>query len=242
MTLIECANKNEMPDVQLMDIDTLKWIETNGYEYLKTKNYASLSSIFLQHGIKYFRTPQEWYLTSHLYQSIHGTRHHIRTSIYGFFLCKMLSIDRETTDCLSVAIALHDLHRLNDKRDFGHGERANLWFSKNIAKVEDEFKITLSKNRINDILIAIKYHETPYESVPKQIRNNAILNLIKTADALDRFRLPNKEWWLNIDYLSIIPTSELIKFSLELLLQTEKKYIANKTIVNYKTLVERVLL
>lgn len=121
---------------------------------------------------------------------------------------------------------------MNDKNDPEHGFTAAEWFLKN-RKLFD-----VSSRDAKEIYYAVRYHNIPEKYIPKEIdlKYKRSINLLKCADALDRFRLPKVKWWLNEDYLKIKPPEQLINFAKYLIIETEKYCLKGnkiKRLINY---------
>lgn len=232
MSLVDMAYNNQLPAIQEMDIETVEWIKKSYFPF------ESDIKINLQLGsIENFKLPNyEWFLKSELINSLHGIRHISRLLIYASIIRNDLNITNTDYNSLLLSIAFHDLKRLNDKRDVGHGERAAIWFQNNINGLAKCYKNEFSDINIKDTEIAIKFHETTIEDIPLESRNNFVLNLLKLVDALDRFRLPKKEWWINVDYLNIKPHFSLINYSHRLVSESEKHFLHYP--FNYKDLLD----
>lgn len=51
------------------------------------------------------------------------------------------------------------------------------------------------------------------------------MNIVKAADALDRFRLPKTKWWPDSKKMPLAPTNEIFALAYNLVLLTEKEAI-----------------
>jgi len=223
MSLIELANNDAMPKDQYMDKETLKWICDNSIKGidLRTNYYAK--------SYKKFIPDLKWFPFNNKINSIHGLRHLIRVSIF----CEIIKynywwlfLKSDLKNILTAAI-LHDIRRLDDRDDIGHGQRSADWFLKNIKALQEWFNVHYSKRDTEVIYNAIFYHEIPYNSIDKKIykKNKRIIDIIKTADALDRYRLPKLKWRINEDYLNFKPSQKLKIFAYKLVCQTEKMFL-----------------
>ena len=126
---------------------------------------------------------------------------------------------------LLIAASLHDVRRFLDRDDPDHGFRSADWFKQNVGEVEKEYQLGLSEEDVKEIYYAIKFHASDYkEFIDLQTYNdfNTVIDLLKTADSLDRFRLPKLKWWINTKYLKIKPPPEIIAFSFKCFLYSEK--------------------
>jgi len=223
MSLIELVNNNILSKDQYMDKETLNWIYNNSIKDINSRtNYNAKN-------YKKFIPNIKWFPSNNKINSIHGLRHLIRVSIFCeiikhnyWWIFLMLNLKNVLT-----AATLHDIRRLDDRDDIGHGQRSADWFLKNIKVVQEQFNVYYNKRDKETIYNAIFYHEIPYNAIDRNIykKNKRIINIIKTADALDRYRLPKLKWRINDDYLNFKPSQKLKFFAYKLVYQTEKMFL-----------------
>jgi hypothetical protein len=128
-----------------------------------------------------------------------------------------------------LAISIHDIRRINDKKDSGHGKRAAIWLQNNVGLVLSEYNIDSTTLNIGKLLYAIEFHETPDFQIPKAgDEHNTLLKYLKLVDAMDRFRLPSLKWWLDNKHLSLTAPDEIIMFAFKLVLESESYFLYNK--------------
>ena len=116
-------------------------------------------------------------------------------------LCKL---NNTPFDNSVLSASLHDIRRKGDKGDERHGERAANWFKLNYNNLIGTMQDPV--NFDEDLIYqGIKYHDIPEKDIPKNIykNNETIINILKAADALDRFRLPLKRWWPNPEFINL---------------------------------------
>ncbi len=235
MSLIQQASDHNLPLIQNMDQETLSWIIENNPFYdnkIKKKD-------FLEYGIlekvKQYLPKKEWFLSDEIYQSIHGIRHILRVSVnVSNLLTSKSSEILFSRNCL-IAASLHDIRRQNDKGDIGHGERSAKWFLDNSEMVSEYYQVVLSANDIDEISSSISFHEIPYSELfsdGRYLKNKDIVDIIKTSDALDRYRLPKIKWWINDQFIKLIPTEKEKIFAYELVVLSEKNYLEGVDGVN----------
>jgi hypothetical protein len=58
------------------------------------------------------------------------------------------------------------------------------------------------------------------------LKHKEIIDLLKTADALDRYRLPKLKWWINDDFVIVIPDESEKSFAYNLVINSEKNYLS----------------
>jgi len=227
MSLISLAQKGLLPKIQHMDNETLKWIESNRPDFAKTKQIFSPQ--ILNQVKKYFPAKQ-WFLEKSCIGSIHGLRHILRVVANASNLIIGKKINFPLSRNLLVASSLHDLRRKNDKGDKGHADRARKQFLLNAIEISKYYNIIFSNKDKEEISNAIYFHEIPYSQIrtdERYLKHKMIIDLLKTADALDRYRLPKLKWWINDDFLRLIPDKFQKQFAFNLVINSEKKYLFN---------------
>lgn len=129
-------------------------------------------------------------------------------------------------DPFMVAASIHDLRRSVDMREDSHGLNASKWFLKN----KHLFK-GLSKKEIDSIVFAVSHHDIYSNEKILDKEGIKLFNILKAADALDRFRLPKKEWWPNQKFISIKLSNKFLEFAKNFVIQTEKDRLAGMDII-----------
>lgn len=194
--------------LQVTDIDTLIYLLLNtsvvpifirGNEYI----FANLVS-----NVKKFLPKEEYFTNPEHVISIHGITHLVRVCCYGYLLQNLFNIlPVDQVNNYLYACAWHDVARVDDRDDIGHGERSGLLFGSLMQK----------SNGIDDsqVLTMCKYHETPIDKIPRDeyTANLNIISAIKASDALDRFRLHKLKWWPKEEYLQIKQAITLFDFA-----------------------------
>lgn len=223
--LCQLALENNLPPVQHMDRETLNWIVANRPNLPGCK---LLRKELVLESTKRFLPARDWFLTNELYDSIHGIRHIGRVIANAAHLAINRGINENTTQNLMIACATHDLSRIDDMGDLGHGDRASKWFEENKRLVEEKYGAVISEKDTQAITTAIRLHETPYaiiEGSDEYLSHRDLVDLIKTADALDRYRLPKIKWWINEDLLTLKPSPEEKSVAFEMLTACENEYL-----------------
>lgn len=180
--LWEQVNSGIKPTIQCTDIETINIIlNTNIYTQ---KIILHDDELLL---IKKYIPTQDNYLNKDCYSSIHGIMHTTRVMFYSLLISKVLGINYE----LPIFIAsIHDISRNNDNGDLEHGKRAAEYFASNINTLYKEF---LYQKEL--IYFCLENHNLS-QQVPDVLDTKYLyLSILKTADALDRFRLPKIKWW-----------------------------------------------
>jgi len=78
---------------------------------------------------------------------------------------------------------------------------------------------------------AVRLHDIPYEEFTADdkadhARAERITDLVKAADALDRYRLPKLKWWPDSRYVREPAFDELRGLAFDLVLVSERAYLA----------------
>ncbi len=236
VSLFEIYNnrKGQFPKHHYMDLETINWIEENKPTFninISTKRSIKpeIDKILLE--IKKFTPLSNWFLNPEEENTIHGMRHILRVTFFSLVLVSLKDYDKECPNIFQnvlVASALHDLRRRNDLVDLYHSKRTARWFKENISSVENHYEIHLSEGDIDEIYQAILLHNKPYKDIfdnPEYIKYKTLTDILKTADALDRYRLPNVSFWINDKHLSLIPTDNLKQIAFELLILSELNFL-----------------
>ncbi len=214
--LYKLAASNELGDNQFMDKKTIDWIDScsfgNGPLYpliLSEEDFLNIENLVPCH---------EYFLNTDVFDSIHGIRHILRVIVNTTMLCKLLKIDASN---YLVAASIHDLRRLNDRIDPGHGVRAWEWFDDNRQKMPIH---TMLMNDNDIVRYSTVFHDTNYDDIPESILSKfkPHIDILKAADALDRFRQPNSQWFPNIDYIDLKEAQKLLSLSKRLTVCSEK--------------------
>ena len=218
------AYKKNLPTHQYMDTDTLHWINitsenhvpNTGQSYpllLKDEEIDLLTKFFPEK--KDFLSPEQS-------GTIHGIAHISRVVLYTMLICKLLTI-KENDQKLYLTIAKnHDIRRIDDKADNGHGIRAWEWFSKKTPKETANYN-SFSKGELDSLKKAIIFHEVDYSDIKETLtpENSLALDIIKAADALDRYRLPKEKWWPNVKYIKLQKAHTLLPLCRKITLESE---------------------
>lgn len=236
VSLIELIRKGSIPYHQFMDLETITWIKKNRPSFnidlpsnfnLKLKIENSITEV------KRYIPDTSWFLISKKSDSIHGMRHILRVMFLTYLLN---SLNQKNSVQLFrnslVASSLHDLRRKNDLMDLHHGKKAARFFKNNLSLIEDQYKIKLSQNDIEHIFYAISFHNITYNKLKKNVlykKYKVLTDILKTADALDRYRLPSLRLWFKDDYVSFIPPEYLKCIAFQLVVSSEFNFLNGLT-------------
>ncbi len=239
MNLVSLATQKNLPLRQFMDIDTIKWIEINNpFKGISDHQFPIISSEDIELAVKYI-APLEWLLEPSLSETIHGVRHLMRVVIYSILLTKNIDSANPDSKNLITASILHDIRREHDKEDAEHGERAAKWFLENVDMIGRHFGVLYSEKDREEVAFAIRYHNRDYsefECGVEYSKFHNIIDLLKIADALDRYRLPKLKWWPNQTLFRRDVPKNFMIFSYNLVLKSELAFMRNtdglKAVIN----------
>jgi len=211
-----------------MDQETWTWIATNRPALAAAPSGDPLP---LEIPVDPVAIPATWHLEPATVDSIHGTRHLMRTAANAALLATHLGLPPEARNAAVVAAAIHDCRRIHDQDDPGHGARAAEWFLGHLNAVTDHFDLRLDGVWPECIATAMALHDIAYEQFgdaqQRQYESaGPIVDVLKTADALDRYRLPKLKWWPRDDRLRMPPPAWLKSFAYRLVLRSEANHLA----------------
>lgn len=223
MSLIDLAECKKLPQFQHIDKETLAWININKPK-LQNLSYRTNLFNYPFRSQQPLQTP--WFLEPQIIDGIHGTRHAIRVGIYANALAKSLNLNHKTCQIVAIAALLHDVRRKNDNEDPAHGMRCAEWIENDFLKI-DCLK-TKEAKLLSSIMTAIRLHEVDYKLMSDDTtyqEHSIIVDILKTADALDRYRLPKLKWWIDNKFLKLKPTDEFKAFAFDLVTTSEERFL-----------------
>lgn len=214
--LFELAHERKLPSLQRMDIPTLDWIERESVATVK--EFPDTCTVITDDDctlLEALLPDDDWFLNTETTFGIHGRRHLFRVMINSIWLCNLTGMPSRP---IVLAASLHDIRRLNDQADPGHGERASEFFIKLKQKWD------LSTIEEDQIAAAITYHEVKPTAIPPEViaKHDKAISLIKAADALDRYRQPYAKWWPNPNLFIMKEALQLLRACRMLTLLSER--------------------
>lgn len=229
MSLVSSADEKILPQLQLIDDETLQWIKQNKPNFKSSyivNNYLKT----IKTAVIDFFPPRSWFLKKESVDSIHGIRHITRVVANTSYLIQENKItDRRLINNLLVSASLHDLRRKDDKNDMGHAQRVVNWLNINKNKVLNQYHLNLDCDDFKAISSVVLLHELPYNQFKNKARYNEsiriMVDLLKSADALDRYRLPKLSWWIDDKYLVLLPSAGAKKFAYTMVVMSEDNYL-----------------
>lgn len=234
-SLVALAELKQLPRHQFMDAATVEWIAANrpalpldGEVVLSLPDYA-------RRLLAVTAIPGTWFAEPRLIDSIHGLRHGMRTAAYVALLTEKAGLGEQLSSALIIVAALHDCRRLHDQDDTGHGARAAAWLESHAAPVADHFGVWAGTMReFWQAATAVRLHDIPYEDFGSAGESEwhqarQATDLLKAADALDRYRLPKLKWWPDARYLRVPLPAQFQRFAFELVLETERAHLDGRS-------------
>jgi hypothetical protein len=187
----------------------------------------------IQYEIPRFIPKPDWYLIAEEHDTIHGMRHLLRTIILSSLLAHHFRYSQRDREKAMIAAAMHDLRRENDLFDKGHAARAADWFANNCSEIIHHFGISLTAEDCEDIKFRVLFHDTPYrrifqkhpDIIAQYQKYQLGVDLLKTADASDRFRLPSPAFWFKSDLVVLQPPAGILDFAFELMAVSESSFL-----------------
>ncbi|KUJ67606.1 hypothetical protein ACZ90_26710 [Streptomyces albus subsp. albus] len=212
-----------------MDHATVAWIGDNRPDLPPTP--APALRPLSKELLAYDGLPTRWWADPRLYTSLHGVRHAMRTAALATVLAEANGLDDTDTATAVLAAAGHDCQRRHDQDDRGHGARAAIWLAANADTVWGHFGLTASPRQIVQAATAVRLHDVPYEAFTADdqadhARAERITDVVKAADALDRYRLPKLKWWPDAQYVREPAFDQLRGLAFDLALVSERAYLA----------------
>ncbi|GHJ28568.1 hypothetical protein TPA0910_30010 [Streptomyces hygroscopicus subsp. sporocinereus] len=228
-SLVELAACKQLPHHQFMDHATVRWIEANRPDFPDGPAYALRAAS--QRLLYRSAIPVSWMVEPRLVDSLHGIRHAMRTAALAACLAETTRLSEEDTATLIVAAAVHDCRRLHDKDDRGHGARAAVWLTENADAVWAHFHLTAAPRHVVAAATAVRLHDVPYAAFTADDRTDhaqaeGISDLLKAADALDRYRQPKLSWWPDSSLVRTAAFDALRATAFELVVASEAAHLA----------------
>ena len=172
------------PKHQYMDEESVDWLKNNLNIKYSNSDVKKIINKLKKFPIDELKINKKFYI-KYNGLGIHGVRHQIRVAIYIWIIIEYynINIPHEMVIQLLQAALYHDLMRKNDNADIKHGVNSALFIKKEYPDID------------SIIINAVVNHD-------KIIDDYSIYDkLLKTADALDRYRLPKEKWWVKKEYL-----------------------------------------
>ncbi len=232
VSLRERVDTGKLPRHWYMDLNTLTRIKRNKPNFKNSAEFNSnlISQIDkLTSELKRFIPDSTWFLVPEEINTIHGVRHLLRVNFLSMLLITLdKKIPIDFIKMSAITSSLHDLRRRNDLLDTPHARRGAKWFIKNTSLIRDFFKIELSEEEIDTIYYSILFHDLPYKKIsddPNYKKYKVFIDITKTADALDRYRLPKVDWWIKDHLVSFVPSDDFKLVAYQLVVSSETHFL-----------------
>ncbi len=230
-SLVSLAATDSLPAHQFMDAATVDWIASHRPAFPLETERCQLPAV-ARRVLAAGAGPPHWHAEPRIVESLHGSRHLLRTAAIAALLAGLHGLDEKTTATLVVAAAVHDCRRLDDGCDRGHGWRGGDWLMQTGPEVFGHFGVEYSDEQLEHAATAVRLHEIPYEwfghapdlDVMRQ-KAPMITDLLKTADAADRYRLPKKPWWPKDQFVRIVAPEWVKRLAFELVVESERAFV-----------------
>ena len=182
--LYQKLNDRPYPVHQYMDKESIDWLKNNldiKYNINKVKFILNPLGKFPIDKLDVDTLAYEKYNGF----GIHGVRHQLRTALYTWIIIKYFDITLDENEILELlqSVLYHDILRENDNTDLEHGKKSSIWIAKKYPFIRKA------------IIKAIFNHDIDIEKI------SIYDKIVKTADALDRYRLPKAKWWIKEEYM-----------------------------------------
>ncbi|WP_030459001.1 hypothetical protein [Kitasatospora sp. NRRL B-11411] len=228
-SLVELAARKELPHHQFTDHATVEWIKANRPDFPPA--WPPPLRAVTKALIECAAIPTRWLAHPDLADSLHGHRHGLRTAVFAALLADWHGLDESDTATAVIAAAVHDCQRQHDKDDTGHGGRAAVWLGANADLVWKHFRRRPTPTEVVKAATAVRLHEVPYEEFTADdnadhARGAQICDIVKTADALDRYRLPKLTWWPDGRYVREPAFGQLLPLAFDLVVTSELAFLA----------------
>ncbi|MGW1194447.1 HD domain-containing protein [Streptomyces sp. NPDC002536] len=228
-SLVELAARKQLPRHQYTDHATVRWIEAHRPVFSNSpvlRLRPAVQQLVLRAAI-----PTAWLAEPRLADSLHGIRHAMRTAALAAVLAEAEGLPEDATATLVMAAAVHDCRRFHDKDDRGHGARAATWLAHSASTVCQHFQLAATARRINTAQTAVRLHERPYDiftcnETDDYSQAQDVTDLLKAADALDRYRLPKLSWWPDATRVRCSSFASFQAAAFELVVASEAAHLA----------------
>ncbi|CAM5397499.1 hypothetical protein KAURM247S_07739 [Kitasatospora aureofaciens] len=217
------AETRRLPDHQHMDQHTLTWIASN-------RPAGPSVPATMPHRPALLVPDASWFASPPVIDSIHGAMHNARVSLLVQFLAQHHELVRDQALALAAAAACHDCRRHHDRNDPGHGERAARWLAGNLDTVARTFGQPVTTETIT----AVALHDVPHDAftdtqASAYRQSPHLVDLLKAADALDRYRLPLRRWWPDPSRLRVALPTWLPPVAFDLVVHSEQASLDGAT-------------
>ncbi len=222
-SLAKLAALRRLPNHQVLDKISIDWIEQHRPENLPSNGENIQLSKIEMEVIENLDLPKTWFVSAERKYTIHGQLHLARVAVLSSHLARAdKSNDVESRSCF-IAGLLHDIRRIDDKSDPGHAKASADWTIKNWDIISDFLGPITEGIKPTDIYHAILMHDG--QSDITDSRYQRLSKFLRTADALDRYRLPKLNWWIDDSRVNIVPDPSLKASAFDAVIRSENELI-----------------
>lgn len=217
-SLYKLAATGRLPGQQRMDALTLDWIQGNKPESLNGSEALQLSGKERE-LLEELAMPENWFPAEGRRESLHGQLHLGRVGAYASHLARKLGRTDAEARSLFVTGLIHDISRTHDQGDPQHAQESADWFKQHADEVISHLGPVAQDIDTQLVFDAIRGHDGAFD---KNSPYAWAVECIRTADALDRYRLPKKKWWINDELVTIKPSDALKARAFSTVVETEE--------------------
>lgn len=199
------------PKQQFLDQESVNWLR----EHAKPQPVSvhDLTPAFRPLPADWLELQGDWFLQEDSAFGIHGIRHLWRVAVFAWVLLQMYypsMFADDTVHDFIWAAHLHDIRRQDDNADPEHGERTADWIIEQFPSLSP------------DVVTAVRLHVA--DQLTDLLSDDTLIftQVLKTADALDRYRLPKKKWWPDPNRLPLAVSNDVIEFCKFITICTEQ--------------------
>ncbi|MCD0450154.1 hypothetical protein LO762_13260 [Actinocorallia sp. API 0066] len=223
-SLHELARSGRLPEHQKMDLPTLAWIEDHAPRDSAAPPLLAEPPAPLFPDLAWFAEPRQA-------DGIHGLLHGARVCMIAELLAERYGMGESQTAALRLAAAVHDCRRVNDRADPGHGGRAASWLLRNHEELTGAVGGVLTAAEIRATSTAVRLHDIDYPAFSaEQLRAyraaEQLIDVLKAADCLDRYRLPSRRWWPDMSRLRVGVPEWMCRVAFGLVVASERAHLA----------------
>jgi hypothetical protein len=219
------AEQGKLSPLEIMDAETLQWIaQLSKDKYVQKTNVALPKFTPDDFALIKKLVPQRGWFNSQLHiTSLHGLSHIVRVMVLALAVCRL--VDEPGYTSYVVAASIHDIRRQNDNSDPLHGHRAADWLLANSKEIA--IPLTLLPENNDPIIQAVTNHQVNYEDIDPRVlkQHQRSIDILKAADALDRFRMPKQKWWPQAELIHLQPAHTLLETARLLTIQSEQSIL-----------------
>ncbi|MEK7094381.1 MAG: hypothetical protein AAB903_03535 [Patescibacteria group bacterium] len=224
MSLRQDLLEKKKPTHQFHDSDSLDWIDSHRPRNISSDPISSSVDKLILGFEPWKKGKNMKFQNSAIQNGIHGFRHGCRVAIQALILgYNHYQLSQDELEAVMFAGLIHDCRRMNDNSDPHHGRRVALWLKNNKRVLPARLSVFLPA-----ISFAIAVHSDSYEHIKKMQqyqRFKLFVDILKTADGLDRYRFPRSDWWFSSKFVMLKPSTQERSLAFDMVLKSEYHYL-----------------